>query len=497
MRFGTAIPRGLASIPPLLMALVGCGANSATQHGPVGGSGGGGMTAPASGGSAGPASSGGAAAHEDDRGVGGTAGPGGGAPVGGAGTGGGGAPGVGGGPTEDGAAGMDGSGAGIAGSGVAGGASDGSGVAGGASGAGGAGGASGASGGAGGSATLPGGVEWEPWPSVPQVSDQICQVALFHGGDALSSPVPADVEIRQFDRTTGIMKRQFAPFGNLPAELAYSVFNSQGSPVGGCNVSVSLYGCIEWVRDMHDNVTAVDNPAYSDQNFALSLLDAARFGTRAHGSVQTRYTVMYDAAGALASGRNAACCGAPVQTFTEDAQHRCSDVLWESVDNFGNLVAGKTEVEHWTWEGDRLVSRVTTNGADPAQISSVVTYTYDADGIVSATVVDGYATIPPRSSQGNSMKAIPDGIADYLVRSVALADGSRWVESLDFTPFEADANVVRDGKLTSAARRRWNYSPGCRGVQPPRRTSTRCQFEPLQNQLDVRWDDPYTTPIRR
>ena len=299
-------------------------------------------------------------------------------PVGGAsasGAGGGGAPGVGGGPPDDGTAGTGGSGAGVAGSGVAGG-------------------ASGAGGVAGGSATLPGGVEWEPWPSVPQVSDGICQVALFHGGDALSPPVPADVEIREFDPATGIMKRQFAPFGNLPAELAYAVFNGQGSPAGGCNVSVDPYGCTEWVRDKADNVTVWAIPAYSDRNFQLSFLDAAEFGTRAHGSVQTRYTVTYDADGALASGRNAACCGAPVQTFTEDAQHRCSDVLWEGTDSFGNLVAGKTELEHWTWEGDRLVSRVTTNGADPSQVVSVVTYTYDGDGALSATVVDGYATPP-------------------------------------------------------------------------------------------------------
>ena len=149
MLFGTAIPRGRATIAPLLMVLVGCGAKSATQHGPVGGSGFGGMTVPtASGGSAGPGSSGGAAAQGDAAGAGGTGGPSGGGPVGGAsasGAGGGGAPGVGGGPPEDGAAGMDGSGAGVAGSGVAGGASGAGGVAGGASGAGGvAGGASGA-----------------------------------------------------------------------------------------------------------------------------------------------------------------------------------------------------------------------------------------------------------------------------------------------------------------------------------------------------------------
>ena len=196
MRFGAAIPRGLATITPLLLALGGCGSNSATQQGSVG-----------------------------SAGVGGTTGA--------TASGGGGAPDRGGGPAGEGGAGMNGSGAGIAGSGVAGGASGGGGV------VGGVGGSSGAGGVASGSANLPGGVEWEPWPTVPQVSDGICQVALFHGGDAMSPPVPADVEIREFDPATGIMKRQFAAFGNLPADLSYAVFNGQGSPVGGCVVSVS------------------------------------------------------------------------------------------------------------------------------------------------------------------------------------------------------------------------------------------------------------------
>ena len=67
-------------------------------------------------------------------------------------------------------------------------------------------------------------------------------------------------------------------------------------------------------------------------------------------------------------------------------------MLWQNVDTVSNVPAGKTELEHWTWEGDRLVSRVTTDGVDPTQVLSGVTYTYDADGALSATVVDGYAT---------------------------------------------------------------------------------------------------------
>lgn len=326
---------------------------------------------------------------------------------------------------------------------------------------------------------------------MPAVDAHVCQVTLFDGGDALSAPASVYVEIREFDSATGIMTSHFAPYGDQPASVSYSVYRAQGAWVGSCNGS-SSYTCTEWVRDSHDNVTVRDNPSYSGRNFSLSLLDASRFGTRAQRTVQERYTVTYDADGRLVSGRNAGCCGDPARTFTEDAQHRCSDVLWETVDTTGGSPVGFTELEHWTWEGDRLVSRVTTNGADPSQVVSVVTYAYDAEGTLAATVVDGYA----RLSQGGSSVGLLDGTADYVVRSIAQPDGSRWVEMLDFHYFQPNANVVRDGKLASAYRLRWNYSPGCRDVHPARRTSTRCQFEPIVGQLGVHWDDPYTTQIR-
>jgi len=490
MSLRSPIVRGLASTAPLLVALAGCTSNSATGQGSLGGAGVGGMAgANASGGNAGLAGAGGGSAHGGAAGTPGSGGgaegggPGGGNPAPGTGGGGapgnaGGAPGIGGGPSGTGGTGVGG---GLAGAGGgAGGAS---------SGQGGSPGTAGAAGGAGGP---PGGVDWEPWPAVPAVAADVCQVALFHGGDALSPPVPADIEIRGFDPATGIMKSQFAPFGNDPAALSYTVFTPLGSTVGGCVVSVSPYGCTEWVRDTHGNVTVIDSPEYDARNFSLSLLDASRFGIRAHGLVQRRYTVTYDAAGTLASARNARCCGDPALTFTEDAQHRCSDVRWEIVDDHGGAPLGTIELEHWTWEGNRLMSRVTTSGADPGQVSSVVTYTYDADGTLASTVVDGFASL----AQASAMTKGPDGIVDYLVRTVALADGSRWVESFDFHYYQPDANVVRAGQLTPAGRKRWNFSPGCRDVHPARRTSTSCQFEPLSNQLGVHWEDPYTTPIR-
>ena len=336
-----------------------------------------------------------------------------------------------------------------------------------------------------------GGVDWEPWPSVPPVPDDVCQVTLFHGGDARSPPVPADIEIREFDPVTGIMTSRLAPFGDQPAGIAYSVFNPRGSGVGGC--ILPNYGCTEWVRDEHDSVIAIDYPSFDESNFTLSALDAATFGTRPHESVSMRFTVRYDADGTLFSGGDSNCCGYPERTFTEDAQHRCKDVKWQNIDGTG-YPKGTTELDHWTWEGDRLVARATTNGADPTQILSAVSYAYDADGTLSATVVDGFAPL----AQVTPIKAVHDGVVDYVVRTVALPDGSRWIEAIEFwssVAYMADANVVRNGQLTPARRLRWNRSPGCRGLPFPRRTSSRCRFEPVDNQLSVYWDDPFTTPI--
>jgi len=481
MRLGSSVVTDLGSAVPLLIALAGCGANSATQQGSLGGSGVGGMAgAKASGGgpgtAAGGSATGGAAGARaaagggpaggstaPGNGGGGAAGPGGSSGISGVGGGGGsvtGRAGANGGPV--------GGGAGVAGTGP--------------------GGAGGAAAGGSGASNPAGGVPWDPWPTVPAVAADVCQVAVFQGGDAQSAPVLANVEILEFDPATGIMTFRYPPSGNEPAGVSYSVFRAQGSWVGACNGS-SVYTCTEWVRDAHDNVIVRDSPTYSGRTFSLSLLDASRFGTREQGTVQERYTLTYDADGRLVSGGDAG--GGPTRTFTEDDQHRCSDVLWGTADATGTSLVGYTELEHWTWEGDRLVSRVTTNGADPSQVLSVVTYAYDAEGTLAATVVDGYARLP----QAGSSLGVLDGTADYVVRSVAQPDGSRWVETLDFHYFEPDANVVREGKLTSVRRLRSNYSPGCRDVHPGRRTSKRCQFEPIVN-LGADWDDPFTTPIR-
>lgn len=183
-----------------------------------------------------------------------------------------------------------------------------------------------------------------------------------------------------------------------------------------------------------------------------------------------------------------------LQVFTEDSQHRCTDVVLQVPPDPSTNTPEASELEHWTWVGDQLISRVVTDGADPTVVRSEATYTYDADGTLASTVVDGYSILPRRT---RTVRASHDGVADYVVRSVALGDGSRWVESLELGSKTPDANVVRDGKLTPAARLRWNDSPACRMAQPPRRTSHRCQFERTTFQISVRWDDPYVTPNLR
>lgn len=324
------------------------------------------------------------------------------------------------------------------------------------------------------------------------MADDVCQVTLFRGGDASTPPTLNYVDIVQFDAKTGIMTFHLGALGNQPASVGYSVFNAHGSPVGGCNVSDGgMYYCTEWVRDAHDNVTTVDSP--QGQGFTLSMLDASRFGTRVHGTVQTRITLTYDDAGTLVSALDPSCCST-TESFTEDAQQRCTDVAWTPVSD-PSSPAAIIEREHLTWDGTRLLSRVTTDGADPTKVLAEATYTYDADGLLSTTVVDGFAPLPIRP--GSSATAPHDGITDFLVRAVTLPDGSQWVEAIDFHYYLPDGKAVRDGKPTAAGRWRWHHSPGCRGTHQPRRTSTHCRYEPTENELDVDWQDPFTTQIPR
>jgi hypothetical protein len=178
------------------------------------------------------------------------------------------------------------------------------------------------------------------------------------------------------------------------------------------------------------------------------------------------------------------------QTFTEDDEHRCTDVLWEQLpDGTANMPVNASERDHWTWQGDRLISRLVTSAADPTDVRSEITYTYDENGDLAATVVDGFPKL-----QGAAVRANRDGVADYVARTVALPDGSRWVESLVFRAY-TNATVIRNGQPAGAERRRWRYSPGCRALQFPRRTSHRCEFQPQKVELDTHWEDPFTSAI--
>jgi hypothetical protein len=326
---------------------------------------------------------------------------------------------------------------------------------------------------------------------VPAVASTVCQVAYFYGGDAVSPPVTPVLDTRTFDASKGALTVRFRASDSQPAGNAYSFYNSQGRPLGSCVGPTDPFYCTEWVRDAHGNVIAVQSIDMNERD--VRLLDADHFGMQLRGSVMERFKVTYDSAGVLLSGHSRN--GVPTvrQTFTEDDQHRCTDVLWETLaDPSSETPTGDSERDHWTWQGDRLVSRLVTNATDPSDVRSEITYTYDANGELVATVVDGIPKLP-----GSSVRANRDGVADYVVRTVALPDGSRWVDSLLFRSTFSNATVTRNGQPATAERRRFNYSPGCGAVQVPRRTSRRCEFQPRTFEVEIHWDDPFTTPYPR
>jgi len=347
----------------------------------------------------------------------------------------------------------------------------------------------GAGAGGAGSAQPPGGVDWEPWPEVPSVAPSVCQTAYFYGGDAHSPPVTPDVSTRAYDATKGVLTTHYPASSSVPATNFYSFFNAQGRPLGSCNnANEDVFYCEEWVRDAHGNVTSTQSLDIPTRN--VDQLNATNVGVQARGNLLQAFNVTYDGAGVLLSGdyRN----GLPNvrRTFSEDDEHRCTDILWETLPNLNDLTVSASEREHWSWQGDRLVSRLVTSATDATDVRSEVTFTYDENGDLSATVVDGFPKVP-----GGTVRAKRDGIADYVLRTVALPDGSRWVESLIFRPEFTNATVTRNGQPTIVQRRRFYLSPGCRSVQLPRRTSHRCEFQPQTPEFELHWDDPYTTPI--
>ena len=153
------------------------------------------------------------------------------------------------------------------------------------------------------------------------------------------------------------------------------------------------------------------------------------------------------------------------------------------------------EVDHWTFAGGKLASRMVTNKDDPTDVRAVMTYGYDADGALATTVVDGRLDFP---DAGNVPSPRRDGVADYVVRTVKQADGSRWIEILDFELGDSDNNarVKRNGTLTGAFRLRWYLSPACEALSLPRHTSQDCEFERPLAAMPVGWHNPLVTPIQ-
>lgn len=333
----------------------------------------------------------------------------------------------------------------------------------------------------------PGGVDWEPWPDVPAADPNVCQLAYFYGGDEHSAPQNTQISTRAFDPTRGVLTITFFLTTQNPStDTVYFLYNSEGRPLGSCGAGATN-NCDEWVRDAHGNMIARQTVTLSRPD--VNLLDASHYGTQIRGKVSDRFAVIYDNAGVLLSGEPSTGTGAR-RTFTEDDEHRCTDVLWQQLpDVTADGSVSASERDHWTWQGDRLVSRLVTNGADASDVRSEITYTYDENGDLAATVMDGIPKL-----QGATLRASRDGVADYVARTVTLPDGSRWVESLLFNLF-TNATVTRNGQPVAAERRRWRYSPGCRALHFPRRTSHHCEFQQQVAELDTHWEDPFISAI--
>jgi hypothetical protein len=278
--------------------------------------------------------------------------------------------------------------------------------------------------------------------------------------------------------------------GQTAAWDSYVRLDAQGRREIACAVMAPIT-CEEWMRDSLGNTKTDALLEMSNGPFDRSVLDATMAPTAARGSQINRYQHTYDADGRLSStsyvypGRGAS------QTFSRDDQMRCHDVRWEVPSDSRSNRPSIVEVDRWTYQNDRLVSRTVTNEADPSDVRSVITYAYDADGTLASTVVDGYPDIPQPYQITMPMR---DGLADYVVRTLAQPDGSRWLEVIEFKS-SGDVTLSRNGAATAAFVLRFNFSPGCRALVLPRHTNQDCEFERPFFTLPLGWDNPYTTPV--
>ena len=164
---------------------------------------------------------------------------------------------------------------------------------------------------------------------------------------------------------------------------------------------------------------------------------------------------------------------------------------WQVREDSNPSGAALEENDHWIYEGDRLASRVITNINDAKEIRGVITYSYDTEGTLAATVVDGALDFPQPSPVE---KPARDGLADYIVRTKKQPDGGRWIEVLRFTT-DGKARITRNGTMASANRWRYFLSPGCAALPLPVHTSQDCEYERPTSMMPLGWNNPYVTPV--
>jgi len=357
---------------------------------------------------------------------------------------------------------------------------------------------SGGSGGSGGgdvAQEVTGGVAWEPWPAVDPAPAGTCAVTTLIGGDRSAPPKFVRNETWEYDAAMRILTRRHAASGESAEWLGYVRLDPQARREMICHAQ-QYFDCEDWVRDSLGNSKSYSLFGVVDGPLDVSVLDPAHPPTKAVtpdiGADSENHRLTYDADGRLSTASYVFPARGAALSFARDDRGRCSDVTWSVPTADPTVIATMHEVDHWTYDGDKLVSRVVTNLDDPTDVRGVIMYSYDADGMLASTVVDGRLDIPQDSYLPRAQR---DGVTDYVVRTVKLSDGSRWVEIVDFVWTSPNASMSRDGAPTAATRYRWNFSPGCASLPLPTHTSQDCEFERPTPMMPLGWSNPLMTPV--
>jgi hypothetical protein len=343
----------------------------------------------------------------------------------------------------------------------------------------------------------PGGVEWQPWPAVDAVPANTCAVASFLGGDATSPATALAHEIWTYNADVRVLTRNRVDVADSAASVRYVRLDAQRRREMVCRSEpqsqVQPFICEEWVRDASGNTLSDAFYGVDEGPLDASVLDPARPRKQAAvaGAESSRYAAKYDELGRIQSTVSYFP-GMAWLTFSRDTAGRCSEVLWQVRDDLNRPSPTVIEeIDHWNYAGDQLTSRVITNIKDATDIRGVITYSYDADGTLAATVVDGALDFPqPYPVE----KPVRDGLADYIVRTQKQADGGRWIEVLRFGS-DGKAKVTRNGTVASAFRWRYFLSPGCAALALPVHASQDCEYERPTSMMPLGWNNPYVTPV--